>query len=151
MFQPTYPIRGGLAAIAFQTALYKRLSTDSVLASLAPGGIHDMVAPDSTNEGKGTTFPYVILRGATEVPADRLTTTANNVSVPIDIFSQYEGSLEAQQINHRINILLHRQERNLQVAGWILNRIIMETSQAFEEAGIVQVQTRYGGLLQPIP
>lgn len=151
MFQHTYPIRGGLAALSFQAGVYHRLSADPTLASLAPGGIHDMMVPQAANQGKGVAYPYVVVRGATEVPQDRLTTTANNVSVPIDVFSTYHGSKEAQIIANRIMMLLNRQEKNLQISGWILNKIVFETAQAFEESGIIQVQARYGGLLQPIP
>lgn len=151
MFTSTYPVRGGLAELAFKAGVYKRLKFDVGLASLMPGGLHDMRAPDSINAGTGVGFPYGVILGATEVPEDRLTTTANNVSLPIAVFSLYAGSKEAALIMNRIVRLLHRQERNVPIEGWLLNRLVLETSQTFEDAGIVQIQTRFGGLLQPIP
>lgn len=151
MFAPTYPIRGGLAEAAFKAGVFKRLINDATLSTLLPGGLHDMRAPNSVNAGNGTGFPYGILMGVTEVPEDRLTTTANNVSLPIAVFSLYGGSQEAAIIMNRITLLLHRQERNVPIEGWLLNRLMFETSQTFEDAGIVQIQTRFGGLLQPIP
>lgn len=151
MFAPTYPIRGGLAGAAFKAGIFRRLSTDPGLATLMPGGLHDMRAPDSVNAGKGTGFPYGVMLGVTETPEDRLTTTANNVSLPIAVFSLYLGAREAEIIMNCITRLLHRQERNIPIPGWMLNRVVFETSQTFEDAGIVQVQTRFGGLLQPLP
>ena len=147
-----YPVIGGSADVPFQTGIFKRLETDTVLFQMAKGGIYDTEVPASVNDGRGASFPYVVIAPATEIPADRLTTTANRVSVPIDIFSTYHGMLEANLIANRIMLLLHHQHRNLQVPGWILNQIILENKQGFREMdGMKHVQLRFGGLLQPIP
>ncbi len=147
-----YPIIGGSAVLSFKEGVMKRLDTDPALISLAPGGIYDTKVPSGLNEGRGAKFPYIIVGNAVEVPADRLTTTANRVSLTVDIYSNYQGMTEADMIAARVRLLLHHQQRNLQVPGHVVNMVTIEMVQGFEEMdGMKHVQMRISALLQPLP
>lgn len=150
---PVYPIRGGTAILAFQAAIYKRLSTDAILTELVPGGIYDLAVPDSENEGHGVPFPYCVISGASEVPANILTSIGRTVSIPIDVYSLYQGTREAGAIANRIVQLLDHQESNLQVDGWAISWCVYATAQVMRDQPntTVQVQLRFDALLKPIP
>jgi hypothetical protein len=102
--------------------IWKKLNTDPLLRDLCPGGVHD--GNVETSHGAAVKMPYIRISETDERMADRLTTTASDVFVHIEILSNYRGSKEVLMICNRIHFLLHRQERQLETPGWHTNMIV---------------------------
>jgi hypothetical protein len=109
-------VLGGSFILPLLTGVYKRLSQDSTLRAMCPGGIHDGLV--ETNHGASAKMPYVIIGETDERMKDTLNRTGSDTFLLIEVFSNYRGSKEVLTICDRIHLLLHRQEAQLETPGW---------------------------------
>ena len=93
---------------ALQTAVFSKLSTDSNLTSVLKAKVFDDI-PENTD------YPYVQLGEDTAIDYSTKDQTGSEVSVNIDVWSRYRGSLEAKNIMDRVHTLLH--DSSLSVTG----------------------------------
>ena len=93
---------------ALQTAVFSKLSTDSNLTSVLKAKIFDDVPEE-------TPYPYVQLGEDTAIDYGTKDQTGSEVSVNVDVWSRYRGSLEAKNIMDRVHTLLH--DSSLSVTG----------------------------------
>jgi len=111
------PVVSGTPLIAFADAIFQRLSTDDALVALAPGGI---VA--SLPQASRTLRPYVIVGSQRELQdrtgAGAMSLEGGKASLVIDVFSDYHGPKEVQDIQARIRLLLQRED--LPLVGAVL-------------------------------
>lgn len=87
------------------TALYSRLSSDSVLMELV-SGVYNHV-------DDRTAFPYIVLGETTAVADDTHTREGLDVVHTLHVWSQYAGHREAQTILERIRYDLHNSRLSL--------------------------------------
>lgn len=138
----------------FADALYARLSGDAALAGLARTGTVAVVA--ELFQSSRTNRPYVIV-GVRELraPGGAMQREGGKASVVVDVFSDFNGPEEAQDIQSRIRVLLQRFD--LPVVGFTLysGSLVCEEEQVFpdfdpdmpERSGYHGVQ-RWTGLLE---
>ena len=93
---------------ALQTAIYSKLSADNNLTAVLGAKVFDDI-PENTS------YPYVQLGEDTAIDYSTKDSTGSEVSVNIDVWSRYRGSLEAKNIMDRIHTLLH--DSSLSVTG----------------------------------
>tara|TARA_R110002126_G_scaffold15594_1_gene63779 strand:- start:679 stop:1080 length:402 start_codon:yes stop_codon:yes gene_type:complete len=93
---------------ALQTAVFSKLSTDSNLTSVLKAKVFDDI-PENTD------YPYVQLGEDTAIDYSTKDQTGSEVSVNVDVWSRYRGSLEAKNIMDRVHTLLH--DSSLSVTG----------------------------------
>ena len=93
---------------ALQTAVFSKLSTDSNLTSVLKAKVFDDI-PENTD------YPYVQLGEDTAIDYSAKDQTGSEVSVNVDVWSRYRGSLEAKNIMDRVHTLLH--DSSLSVTG----------------------------------
>mgnify|MGYP003639776546 FL=1 len=93
---------------ALQTAVFSKLSTDSNLTSVLKAKVFDDI-PENTD------YPYVQLGEDTAIDYGTKDQTGSEVSVNVDVWSRYRGSLEAKNIMDRVHTLLH--DSSLSVTG----------------------------------
>tara|TARA_B100000780_G_C20923725_1_gene368076 strand:- start:249 stop:650 length:402 start_codon:yes stop_codon:yes gene_type:complete len=93
---------------ALQTAIFSRLSTDNNLTAVLGAKVFDDI-PENTS------YPYVQLGEDTAIDYSTKDSTGSEVSVNLDVWSRYRGSLEAKNIMDRIHTLLH--DSSLSVTG----------------------------------
>ena len=87
----------------------------------------------------------------TEVANDRLTSTGNEVTVTLHIYSDYPGAKEAKQAGNRIVLLLNQRASNLQVPNWAVNHIRLDYNQMVTESdGLRHLILRFRIKAQPI-
>lgn len=91
--------------------IYERLANDDELAELAPGGVHLYRAPQDTDASDGgTVYPLVTVRrrpGGRIIGTLGLPRAARVVNVEVlGIVKDAAGSLEAERIDERIDVLL---------------------------------------------
>lgn len=123
------------ALLPVQTAEFELLSGDTILASLAPGGVHDEVPP-------ATAFPYVVIGAEpTKIPDDTLTESGEDITSTIHVFSKARGNAEVLRIMDRIEELLDGQ--TLDVVGWRAWRVEAEFSTVLREVDADRV-VRHG-------
>lgn len=96
----------------FQTALYDRLVTDTVLQNLALNGnssvgVYDIPAPQTDSDDPNI-YPYITIGDLTADVDDNKTSTGVLMRGFVHCFSRYQGSKECLQILDQIRILLHR-------------------------------------------
>lgn len=96
----------------FALAVFNALKNDASLAALATGGVHAQLP-----SGVETPCPYVVIGRRTMAPeGGTVVTDGNRVSVWLDVWSDYAGPGQAQQILSRIRAVLHRAA--LEVPGY---------------------------------
>ena len=93
---------------ALQTAVFSKLSTDSNLTSVLKAKVFDDI-PENTD------YPYVQLGEDAAIDYSTKDQTGSEVSVNVDVWSRYRGSLEAKNIMDRVHTLLH--DSSLSVTG----------------------------------
>ena len=93
---------------ALQTAVFSKLSTDSNLTSVLKAKVFDDI-PENTD------YPYVQLGEDTSLDYSTKDQIGSEVTVNIDVWSRYRGSLEAKNIMDRVHTLLH--DSSLSVTG----------------------------------
>jgi len=93
---------------ALQTAVFAKLSTDNNLTAVLGAKVFDDI-PENTS------YPYVQLGEDTAIDYSTKDQTGSEVSVNVDVWSRYRGSLEAKNIMDRIHTLLH--DSSLSVTG----------------------------------
>jgi len=93
---------------ALQTAIYSKLSNDSNLTSVLGASVFDDIP-------ENTPYPYVQLGEDTAIDYSTKDQTGSEVTVNVDVWSRYRGSLEAKNIMDRIHTLLH--DSSLSVTG----------------------------------
>ncbi|KAB8167302.1 DUF3168 domain-containing protein [Streptomyces sp. 3MP-14] len=92
-----------------QRALYARLTGDTALAELAPGGVHDG-APE------GTPYPYIVIGEAIETPDNTHDGYGRQVVSTLHIWTRARGHSPGLAILARMTELLDHQP--LGVDGW---------------------------------
>jgi hypothetical protein len=110
----------GSPAKGIHTALYARLTGDVTLMALV-AGIFDHV-PD------GQAYPYVTIRGGSEVPDDTHTDDGRETVPLLTVWSQYRGSKQLYEIGDRIVTLLH--DYPLEVTGWRTVRLSLDLMES---------------------
>jgi len=93
---------------ALQTAIFTLLSADNNLTSTLGASVFDDVPEE-------TAYPYVQIGEDTAIDYSTKDLNGSDVSVNLDVWSRYRGSLEAKNIMDRIHTLLH--DSSLSVAG----------------------------------
>ena len=93
---------------ALQTAIYTKLSTDNNLTSTLGASVFDDIPEE-------TPYPYVQLGEDTAIDYSTKDQTGSEVTVNIDVWSRYRGSLQAKNIMDRVHTLLH--DSSLSVTG----------------------------------
>ena len=93
---------------ALQTAIYTKLSTDNNLTSTLGASVFDDIPEE-------TPYPYVQLGEDTAIDYSTKDQTGSEVTVNVDIWSRYRGSLQAKNIMDRVHTLLH--DSSLSVTG----------------------------------
>ena len=93
---------------ALQTAVFAKLSTDSNLTTTLGAKVFDDIPEE-------TPYPYVQLGEDVAIDYSTKDQTGSEVSVNVDVWSRYRGSLEAKNIMDRVHTLLH--DSSLSVAG----------------------------------
>ncbi len=93
---------------ALQTAIYAKLSTDNNLTSTLGASVFDDIPEE-------TPYPYVQLGEDTAIDYSTKDQTGSEVTVNIDVWSRYRGSLQAKNIMDRVHTLLH--DSSLSVTG----------------------------------
>jgi len=93
---------------ALQTAIYSKLSNDSNLTSVLGASVFDDIP-------ENTPYPYVQLGEDTAIDYSTKDQTGSEVTVNVDVWSRYRGSLEAKNIMDRVHTLLH--DSSLSVTG----------------------------------
>jgi len=93
---------------ALQTAIYTKLSTDNELTVTLGAKVFDDIPEE-------TAYPYVQI--GEDVAGDWSTkdATGSEITVHLDVWSRYRGSLELKNIMDRIHTLLH--DSSLSVTG----------------------------------
>ena len=93
---------------ALQTAVFAKLSTDNNLTAVLGAKVFDDIP-------ENTLYPYVQLGEDTAIDYSTKDQTGSEVTVNVDVWSRYRGSLEAKNIMDRIHTLLH--DSSLSVTG----------------------------------
>ena len=93
---------------ALQTAIYTKLSADSNLTTTLGASVFDDIP-------ENTPYPYVQLGEDTAIDYSTKDQTGSEVTVNIDVWSRYRGSLQAKNIMDRVHTLLH--DSSLSVTG----------------------------------
>ncbi len=93
---------------ALQTAIFTLLSADNNLTSTLGASVFDDVPEE-------TAYPYVQIGEDTAIDYSTKDLNGSDVSVNLDVWSRYRGSLEVKNIMDRIHTLLH--DSSLSVAG----------------------------------
>lgn len=122
-----YPVRGGSALWALQQAVFTELSISADMRNLCQGRVYDAEVP----EDEQIILPYVVIGEATETPKDRLTTTGNDHTLLIHVYSSYEGTKQVKQIMEAIHALFH--QKTFTVSGFRINSSRLEFSQVITE------------------
>jgi len=93
---------------ALQTAIFTLLSADNNLTSTLGASVFDDVPEE-------TAYPYVQIGEDTAIDYSTKDLNGSDVSVNLDVWSRYRGSLELKNIMDRIHTLLH--DSSLSVTG----------------------------------
>jgi hypothetical protein len=93
---------------ALQTAVFAKLSTDNTLTVTLDAKVFDDIPEE-------TAYPYVQLGEDTATDYSTKDSIGSEVSVNIDVWSRYRGSLEVKNIMDRVHTLLH--DSSLSVTG----------------------------------
>ena len=115
------------AANAIQAALYTRLVTSSIGAS-----IYDDV-PDLPEGQPFSDFPYIVLGNDVSEPWDTDDTLGETYVCTIHAFSRYQGKKEIKEIVAAIYTALHRQAANLSATGYRFVDCLYEYSEIFDD------------------
>lgn len=107
----------GTPLAPFADAIFTRLSADAILVAMLAGGV---VA--SLPKASRTNRPYVVVGSERELidngQAGAMSREGGEGFVVIDVFSDYHGPSQAQDIQARIRVLLQRTD--LAVPGYVL-------------------------------
>ena len=120
------------AQFALQSTIYSTLNSDSNLTSTLGASIFDEVPEDAST-------PYVTIGEDTSIDYSTKDHDGADVTVNIDVWSEYKGSKETKQIIDRIHDLLH--DSNLSITGFNLVNLRFEFSDILRDPDGV---TRHG-------
>jgi hypothetical protein len=121
-----------LAQFALQSTIYSTLNGDNNLTSTLGASIFDEVP-------EGSATPYVTIGEDTAIDYSAGSEDGADVTVNIDVWSEYKGSKETKQIMDRIHDLLH--DSNLSITGFNLVNLRFEFSDILRDPDGV---TRHG-------
>ena len=121
-----------LAQFALQSSIYTALNNDSNLTTTLGASIFDEVP-------EGSSTPYVTIGEDTAIDYSAGSSDGADVTINIDVWSEYKGSKEAKQIMDRIHDLLHNS--NLSITGFNLVNLRFEFSDILRDPDGV---TRHG-------
>lgn len=122
---------------ALQSALYSALSGDIALSALVVGVYDDV--PQPVDAGDSSAFPYVTIGESVHTGWDTDTSSGDDASVTVHVWSRYSGRAETKQIQGAIYDVLHRS--NLAVTGYATVSVDWEQSESFLDS---DGQTRHG-------
>lgn len=108
--------------LPLQEAVYAALSADTVLMSII-SAVYDEVPGDDE-----PTFPYVTIGQDTAVPFDTKTSTGEEITLSLHVWSRYRGRTEVKQIQGHLKRILH--EQNLLVDDYKLVHMRREYSDS---------------------
>lgn len=111
---------------AVQVALYQRLTGDSALMTLLPGGVHDQVP-------EGTAYPYVRIGDHLSIPDNDHGGFGREITVTVHVWTRARGNAQGQQIADRIIELLDHQAPSLVVSGHRVVSVRCEFDQALTD------------------
>lgn len=97
---------------ALQTGVHARLTGDATLNGLVDG-VHDEVPEDAT-------YPYIAHGDYVVTPQGAHDRFGHRVSVPLDIWSVYDGKRQAAQVSSRLFELFDHRPTDLTVAGFVV-------------------------------
>lgn len=106
-----------------QEAVYARLTGDTDLASLAPGGVHDQVP-------EGRTYPYIRIGDHLSVPDNDHGGFGREITSTVHVWSKARGNKAGQSVADRVVELLDHQPAQLAVTGHRVVSIRCEFDQA---------------------
>lgn len=120
------------AQFQLQSTIYTTLNNDSNLTNTLGASIFDEVP-------EGSSTPYVTIGEDTAVDYSTDTADGADITVNIDVWSEYKGSKECKQIMDRIHDLLH--DSSLSITGFNLVNLRFEFSDILRDPDGV---TRHG-------
>ena len=120
------------AQFQLQSTIYTTLNNDSNLTETLGASIFDEVP-------EGSSTPYVTIGEDTAVDYSTDTADGADITVNIDVWSEYKGSKECKQIMDRIHDLLH--DSSLSITGFNLVNLRFEFSDILRDPDGV---TRHG-------
>ena len=106
-----------IGQFALQERVYTTLNNDSNLTSTQGAAIYDEVPENAS-------FPYVQIGGETAIDYSTKDVTGSEVTINMDVWSQYKGSKEVKNLMDRIHTLLH--DSSLSVTGHNLINMRLE-------------------------
>lgn len=119
-------------SFALQERIYTTLNSDSNLTSTLGAAVYDDV-PESSS------YPFVSIGADTTADFSTKDLSGSQVTLNLDIWSQYKGSKEAKNIMDRIHSLLH--DTSLSVTGFNLVNLRFESSGVLRDPDGI---TRHG-------
>jgi len=106
-----------IGQFALQERLYTTLNSDSNLTSTQGAAVYDEVPENAS-------FPYVQIGRETSADYSTVDVTGSEVTINMDVWSQYKGSKEVKNLMDRIHTLLH--DSSLSVTGHNLINMRLE-------------------------
>lgn len=95
-----------IGQFALQERIYSTLNGDSNLTSTQGAAVYDEVPENSS-------FPYVQIGGETAIDYGTKDVNGSEVTINLDVWSQYKGSKEVKNLMDRIHTLLHDSDLNV--------------------------------------
>ena len=119
-------------AFALQERLFTTLNSDNTLTSTLGAAVYDEVPENSS-------YPYVNIGADAQNEYDTKDLNGSDVTINIDVWSQYKGSKEAKNIMDRVHTLLH--DTSLTVTGFNLVNLRFQSSGVLRDPDGI---TRHG-------
>tara|TARA_R100001460_G_scaffold29892_3_gene59178 strand:- start:7473 stop:7880 length:408 start_codon:yes stop_codon:yes gene_type:complete len=121
-----------IGQFALQEKIFSTLNSDSNLTSTQGAAIYDEVPENSA-------FPYVQIGGESASDFSTKDLTGSEVTINLDVWSQYKGSKEVKDLMDRVHTLLH--DSSLAVTGHNLINLRFEFSDVLRDPDGI---TRHG-------
>lgn len=121
-----------IGQFALQEKIYTALNSDSNLTSTQGAAVYDEVPENSA-------FPYVQIGAESTADFSTKDLTGSEVTINLDVWSQYKGSKEVKDLMDRVHTLLH--DSNLTVTGHNLVNLRFEFGDVLRDPDGI---TRHG-------
>ena len=121
-----------IGQFALQEKIYTTLNSDSNLTSTQGAAVYDEVPENSA-------FPYVQIGGESTADFSTKDLTGSEVTINLDVWSQYKGSKEVKNLMDRVHTLLH--DSSLTVTGHNLVNLRFEFGDVLRDPDGI---TRHG-------
>lgn len=119
---------------ALQKAVYTKLQS-AVILTMVPSGVGTPVLiKDFMGVPKETPFPYATIGDeTTERAMDTKSSSSEEITCQIHVWSQYQGTQEARYIGNQIELALTSEPLDLSADGFLLTAFRKEFAQTLKE------------------